>query len=215
LTWDLVQEHITRFSAATGQQFVSSLTVTAARTPTAARIATGARAEEIEMRERTPITPARAVLWRIAATEFADHPWLGIGLDNFRLGYGRHLGWTQWNQTIHTNNWYLETLVSAGLLGGLPFLGWLALLVIDIIRETRRAAAQPITLAIATGLVAYLVHGVLDYFLLFNVTGLLFWLLVALWVRATRGEEMATIGGGRVPATTPASVAIVARETVT
>jgi hypothetical protein len=38
--------------------------------------------------------------------------------------------------------------------------------------------------AVATGLLTYFIHGFLDYFMLFNATALLFWLLVGLWLFA-------------------------------
>jgi O-antigen ligase len=136
------------------------------------------------------------------------HPLTGIGLDNFRLTYGRYFNatdlppGTSWNNTIHTNNWYLETLVSLGIAGALPFFAWSALLLFDIFRNLHLApigdrflpgkspGGLPAMLstnvglpAIAVGLLTYFVHGFLDYFMLFNATALLFWLLVGLWLR--------------------------------
>jgi hypothetical protein len=37
--------------------------------------------------------------------------------------------------------------------------------------------------AVAVALLAYFFHGFLDYFMLFNATALLFWLLIGLWLR--------------------------------
>jgi len=42
--------------------------------------------------------------------------------------------------------------------------------------------------AVAAGLLAYLVHQVVDYFLLFSATGLLFWLLCGSWLAARRAS---------------------------
>src|SRR5690606_21128605 len=119
--------------------------------------------------------PGRLTLWRTAGQLWWARPLAGVGLDNFRLLYGRPLGAESWNTTIHTNNWYVETLVSSGLLGSLPFFLLLALLVVDIVRVLRGPAATAWQAAVAAGLLAYLIHGFLDYFLLFNATGLLFW----------------------------------------
>jgi len=44
---------------------------------------------------------------------------------------------------------------------------------------------------VGAGLLAYLIHGMLDYFLLFNATGLLFWLLLGLWLALRTGVETA------------------------
>jgi hypothetical protein len=40
--------------------------------------------------------------------------------------------------------------------------------------------------ALAAGLLAFYIHGFFDFFLLFNATGLLFWLLTALWLSEKR-----------------------------
>ena len=85
-----------------------------------------------------------------------------------------------WNWTVHSNSLYLELLASVGVVGIVPFLAWLAMLLRDIVL----AARQRLTLeqvALATAIFAFLLHGVLDYFLLFNGTGLLFWALIGAW----------------------------------
>jgi O-antigen ligase len=127
----------------------------------------------------------RDKLWRAAFDLFRERPLVGIGLDTFRLSYGRELGLRRWNTTEHSNSLYVETLVSLGIVGGLAFFGWLAVLAIDIVRTLLRAV-DVWQATIAASLIAYLVHGLLDYFLLFSATGLLFWLLCGLWLAARR-----------------------------
>ena len=75
-----------------------------------------------------------------------------------------------------------------------PFFGWLALLVRDL---RRRISASIWHVALAVALLSYLIHGFLDYFLLFNGTGLLFWLLVGLWVslRAADDDGVTLVSG--------------------
>ena len=198
LFWDLVHEQRTWFAAKNGQQVVTKVTVNGGQVATE-------RPEPFSHTGRTnawdyrPAIPGRLTLWRIAAQLLPEQPLWGIGLDNYRLIYGRYLNQTEWNQTVHSNNWYIETLVSLGLLGSLPFFIWLGLLGYDIWqRITGRRwwlvsseAASPTLaqMAVATSLIAYLLHGLVDYFLLFNPTGLLFWLLVGLWLQLRRGER--------------------------
>jgi hypothetical protein len=131
--------------------------------------------------------PGRGVLWAIAVRLIAERPLTGIGLDNYRLTYGRYLTddpqpQTDLDRTVHSNNWYLETLVSLGIVGALPFFLWLAALLWAILRALRRPNIAPLQIAAGAGLLAFVVHGLLDYFLLFNATALLFWLLAALWL---------------------------------
>lgn len=184
LTWDMVQEYVTWFSDKTGYVAVTRVEVTGELplpTPEDPSSPAVAGEEFVPITVTAPI-PVRRVLWQIAWQQFLQRPWLGIGLDNFRLTYGLFLDAAAWDKTIHTNNWYIETLVSLGLLGGLPFLAWLGLLVVDLLRQLRRPQATIWQIGVAAGLLAYLLHGLLDYFLMFNATAILFWLLVGLWL---------------------------------
>jgi hypothetical protein len=224
LIWDMVQEHVIWFGAKTGREATSSVEVSGDAT-TLDRLGSGSSAsvEELGYEESfeeawtfsAPI-PGRLTLWRAAWDLWRQRPLLGIGLDNFRLLYGRSLDYSLWNTSVHTNNWMIETLVSTGLLGALPFVVWLVLLVVDIGRQTlgvsmpsaeqertpspgfeartlprKRGVSGELSgsntmwqTAIASGLLAFIVHGLLDYFLLFNATALLFWMLVGLWLVA-------------------------------
>ena len=191
LVWDLVQENVTWFSAKTGIEGTTAVTVTGVAPPVADEswelgLGTFEAAWEID-----PPIPGRRTLWQAAYQLWRGRPLMGIGLDNYRLRYGEVLGYQSWNRTIHTNNWYIETMVSLGLLGAVPFFAWLGLLVWGIVRGVGRAGAQLWPAAVAAGLLAYLVHGLLDYFLLFNATGLLFWLLAGLWVRLAGDQGVA------------------------
>lgn len=180
LIWDLVQENVTWFSSKTGQETRTEVLVTGGGSLIEAE-ADLLEAGELEQEWQFPAPiPGRFTLWRVASELWRARPLLGIGLDNFRNRYGEELGYELYNRTIHSNNWYIETVVSLGLVGALPFLVWLGALVIDLIRKLRTGGIW--TIALATALFAYLIHGFLDYFLLFNATGLLFWILVGMWV---------------------------------
>ena len=180
LVWDLIQSDRIWFGTKSGVSASSHVIITGQ-----AEAEPDSESEAIELVEATdylPPIPGRLTLWRIAWEALQERPWLGIGLDNFRLIYGRALDYQEWDTSVHTNNWYIETLVSFGLAGSLPFFAWLALLALDVVRTLRRPSVTLWQVAIAIGLVAYFVHGLLDYFLLFNATALLFWLLVGLWL---------------------------------
>jgi len=193
LQWDLVQEQVTWFGAKTGREISSSVTVSATGDSPAGATGLGSPAIEAGGKFETswqyagPI-PGRRTLWATAWRLWRERPLLGIGLDNFRLRYGEVIGYSSWNRTIHTNNWYVETVVSLGLLGALPFLFWLGLLVVDGRRALSGRAVGVWRVALAAGMLAYLIHGLLDYFLLFNATALLFWMLVGMWMALERGQ---------------------------
>lgn len=177
LEWDIVQEEVIWFSEKNGLTTMSKVTVLASERPLTAQTYQQRFIPEKEL----PI-PNRLVLWTVAAQLWQQRPLTGIGLDNFRLTYGQVLGANRWNETIHSNNWFLETVVSLGLLGAIPFFIWLGLLALDLWRGGRQPSVTIWQLAIIAGLLAFFIHGLLDYFLLFNATGLLFWSLVGLWL---------------------------------
>ena len=195
LRWDLVEEQIAWFEQMNGQQTVTSVEVTAAGELDASAefpLSTSPNAARATFR---PPDPNRLVLWRVGYQLWRGSPLFGIGLDNYRFLYGPELGLSTWNETLHSNNWYVETLVSFGIVGGTLFLLWLGLLVWDfgqkLILPHSDTHNFSLRITIAACLVAYLIHGLLDYFLIFNSTGFAFWLLVGLWltVRSDRTEE--------------------------
>jgi hypothetical protein len=134
LTWDLVQEGIVWFGTKNGTLTRSQVKVG----DVTESQATTNNMSLVQARPIIPPIPGRVTLWRIAGNYFTQHPLLGIGLDNFRLIYGRELDYTDWNTSIHTNSWYVETLVSVGFIGAVPFFAWLGLMVLRFVRTLRR-----------------------------------------------------------------------------
>ena len=181
LIWDMLHEGVNWFDAR-GDAPTSSRVVVVG--PPVAEEAAEAAVAPLSF--DAPL-PSRRVLWAIALQLIAEHPLIGIGLDNYRLTYSSYLTddplpGTALDQTIHSNNWYLETLVSVGVLGAVPFALWLVALLWSIIRLLRRPNVDALQVASAAGLLAFIIHGLLDYFLLFNATALLFWTTAALWL---------------------------------
>src|SRR5262249_31358066 len=112
-------------------------------------------------------TVARPWLWRAAIKMFLSHPF-GVGPDNYRLLYGRFLGFTTWNTRIYSNNLYLEILTGSGILGLAAF-GL-------IIASIQYRAAAPSVLALAV----FLVHGFFDVFLMTTPVYFSFWILAGI-----------------------------------
>jgi hypothetical protein len=108
----------------------------------------------------------RSRLWTIAMEMIVTRPIIGIGFDNFRHGYGEWRGMGAWDTTVNTNNLYLEMLVGVGVIA-------LALASVVVAAGIRLLRAAPFTrpgpqaLWLVT-LVALLVHGVLDSFVVFS-----------------------------------------------
>lgn len=191
LEWDMVQEEVTWFAEKNGRRTRTRVNVLGNTAPVEAAKSALPSGEETV---RQPI-PDRRTLWSLASRRLLERPVTGIGLDNFRLTYGEVAGWPAWEETIHANNWYVETLVSLGIAGSLPLLLWLLLLSRDIVVQLRRpviAIGNCVwQIGLAVGLLSFIIHGLLDYFLLFNGTAFLFWIFVGLWAGQRFCEEKA------------------------
>jgi O-antigen ligase len=108
---------------------------------------------------------SRSELWRAALKMFREHPF-GVGPDNYRLLYGRFLGFPNWNTNIYSNNLYLEVLTGSGILGLIAF----GLIIV--------AAAPSKPTACALGAAVFLVHGFLDVFLMATPIYFSFWTML-------------------------------------
>jgi O-antigen ligase len=84
---------------------------------------------------------------------------------------------------VQANNVYLEMLVDMGVLGLAAFV-WLFVApiraLVQSLRLDRCPTNQYMLLGIGLGVLAFLVHGLLDSFLAFTPTGLLIWLLLGM-----------------------------------
>jgi hypothetical protein len=188
LRWDVVEEDVTWFGANSGLYASSQVTVLPGDAEAAPPDSTAlAMSEQAAWAYGGPV-PNRTTLWTLAVQMIGERPLLGIGMDNFRLTYGERLGNPRYDNTVHTNSLYLEMLVSVGLIGAISFLLWLVGLLLDILQTLYHPSLTMWQAALAAGLLAYYIHGFFDFFLLFNATGLLFWLLTALWVSEKRNH---------------------------
>jgi O-Antigen ligase len=204
LWWDLVHEHTSWFSQRGSPGLREEIVVAWAGDAEINRPVAGAAAPELAAGMLMRQDPGadgvpRSTLWRAAIAAWRAHPLLGIGPDNFRHLSPQFLGHAS-DERLHANSLYFETLADLGCAGLLAF----AVLIGALAGAARRAAAAPanrvLALGVAAALAAYLLHGLLDYFLEFTPTYALFWLLAGMIVAM---DSSGTLGGspaGRSPA---------------
>jgi O-antigen ligase len=129
------------------------------------------------------VRPGRLVLWRAAGSLFAERPLLGIGLDNYRLRYGEAAHLSNFDRRVHANNMYFEILVGAGVVGGAAF-AWLcwaiARQLAAAVRVSRGTTQEPAIAALAAATLAIGLHGLVDSFLSFTATYVLFAIILGL-----------------------------------
>jgi hypothetical protein len=164
LVWDLVHETRAWFSAEGAAPARTHVTVTGSAV---AVVATTPR------KLPSPIvTPARPALWSAAFAMAGDHPWLGVGPDNYRHNYGPYLRLREWDHRVHANNMYLETLAGAGIIGFTSLVGLIAIAGVQLWSRVRQARDQVhlATLVALTGWLVVAGHGLVDSFLSFTPT---------------------------------------------
>jgi hypothetical protein len=110
-------------------------------------------------------TIARGQLWESAVKLTMKNPVLGVGPDNFRLLYGHPLGFSSWDTNVRSNSLYLELLAGSGVIGLAAF----ALMM----------ASMPWKLdAARLALGIFLLHGIVDVFLMTTPIYFAFWILM-------------------------------------
>ena len=177
IEWDVVHEGRLWFSTEPG----------AARFMSPAKVSGPAFADPRDRPMAPPrptVRPGRLVLWRAAARMVAAHPLLGVGADNFRLTYGDYAGLMGADPRLHSNNMYVEMLAGGGLIGGGAFFWLLWRAGALVVRAVRIEAG------IGAAALAIAIHGLVDSFLSFAPTYILFSLVLGLAVSCTHVAEM-------------------------
>ena len=174
LVWDVVQEH--RAWLSTEGILPARTRVTVEGPQVSAPLASQGRLPGAS--NRMP----RRTLWKAAMAIAADHPIAGVGPDNYRQVYGRYLGLANWDTRVHANNMYLEVLTGSGVLG-LGALVWLLTSAgLALVRRWRSVpdAQAPMLAAVTAAGLSIAGHGLVDSFLTFTSTYVLFALVAGL-----------------------------------
>jgi len=187
LVWDIEYKGRLWFSTEQG-----------AATNASQAIVTGVAASESAPRASAPrpaARPGRLVLWRAAVLMLASRPLLGVGPDDFRLSYGDYASLPSADPRVHSNNMYLELAAGAGLVGCIAFI-WLFW---RIARALVQLIGAPIGRASAAGfgvaaaIAAIAVHGLVDSFLEFTPTYVLFAIVLGCASALTAGGNGAQV----------------------
>jgi hypothetical protein len=191
LQWDMVQENVTWFSERGSAIAEVDVQVMPARQNLAAlTVPLGGHLSNTT-------SPPRTELWRAGVQMWLNHPFLGVGPDNFRHIYGRYLGQAAFDDRITANSWYVELLATTGTIG---LMSWLLIsisLIVIVRRQWRTLAQREHVLAIGLGvaLLVFFLHGVVDYFMEFTPTYGLFWLIAGSLVGLLTGTHNVKFAG--------------------
>ena len=136
----------------------------------------------------------RLSLWRAAWEMIKDHPWLGVGLDNFLYYYGDYIrpGAEVDRWLSHPHNLVLDFWLRLGV-GGvaliLAMLAGFARRALKAFRALPEGDLRAMTMGFVAGMAACVAHGMIDSS--FFVVELAFWFMFALgWVGSLYGSDL-------------------------
>ncbi|MEZ4679597.1 MAG: O-antigen ligase family protein [Caldilineaceae bacterium] len=107
----------------------------------------------------------RLQLWRSSWQMAVDHPWFGVGPDNFLCAYRSHYllpaAWQEPNLN-HPHNWPLDWWTRIGVPGLLLAITWLGLLLWRQWHQLRGGAQPVLALGLLAATAGALTHGLID-----------------------------------------------------
>jgi tetratricopeptide (TPR) repeat protein len=112
---------------------------------------------------RPGLESGRYDMWRVAAGEFADHPLLGVGADNFAVDFVRERRTGE--EPLYPHSLLLRTFSQTGLVGGVLFLGFVAAALAPALprRRNEGSLAGAVAASSIAASVYWLVHGSIDW----------------------------------------------------
>jgi Tfp pilus assembly protein PilF len=126
-------------------------------------VGTAVAASMLEDAPRPGLESGRYDMWRVAGSEFADRPLLGVGADNFAVDFVRERRTGE--EPLYPHSLLLRTFSQTGLVGGVLFLGFVAAALAAAVPRRREpnALAAAVAAAGVTAAVYWLVHGSIDW----------------------------------------------------
>ena len=112
---------------------------------------------------RPGLETGRYDMWRVAAGEVADHPLLGVGVDNFAVDFARERSTGE--EPLYPHSLALRAFSQTGLIGGMLFLAFVAAALAAAMprRQEPDSLAAAVAAAALTSGVYWLVHGSIDW----------------------------------------------------
>ncbi|MDO8735467.1 MAG: O-antigen ligase family protein [Thermoleophilia bacterium] len=192
LVFDLAKAHVGWFSSAG----VAPLTLPLEFTGGSSKpFVVSEPRDNFEAREPDFITSTRSQLWRAGILAWKANPILGLGPDQFRKHYFDYMPELQHDEKVRTHNILLEAAATTGIVG-LAVMVFLLVqtvwLQFQLVRKRDwNTSFRLVSLALAMATIAYLFHGVLDYFL--GQTGIVFlffsYLGMTAWLKKSTDER--------------------------
>jgi len=194
LVFDLVKTHVSWFSSAGPSPLIIPLEFINGK---AQPFTISETADNFKAGAPVLDTPTREQLWRAGYKTWKANPILGVGPDQFRFRYFNYMPELSRDELVRTHNIFLEALVNTGLIGLAVMIFLLARTVFVQFRLVHNRSqgwgARFVSLALLIAMIAYVIHGILDYFLW--QTGITFLLFIFLGLTSWLYHEAGTGAG--------------------
>lgn len=136
----------------------------------------------------------RIQLWRSVISMIADHPWLGVGLDNFLYAYrGKYILPEAWQEPnlAHAHNIILDSLARLGVFGFAATLWMLSAFFLSAYTTLKRINdpdLRALTIGLIASMIACLAHGMVDTGYWFVDLAFVFMMTMGLMKNLENGE---------------------------
>ncbi|MBN4047592.1 O-antigen ligase family protein [Acidimicrobiaceae bacterium AH-315-P05] len=137
---------------------------------------------------RAPRQPTRPEIWGWTVELFQQRPVFGHGVAMMRFVVADVTDGTS-VAVSHGHNIVLEPLASSGLVGSFSLIALLGLLAVDLARRVRHV--DSVGLIVGSALIVMLVHGLVEWPLMFLPLSTLFAMLAGLWTVSREGVPTA------------------------
>ncbi|MHB9052480.1 MAG: O-antigen ligase family protein [Thermoleophilia bacterium] len=181
LVFELAKAHVSWFSSAGPPPLIIPLKfVNGVSSP----LTIPQTADSFKAGEPALVTPARTQLWKAGLKTWEHNPFLGVGPDQFRLRYYDYMPDLPHDDRVRTHNIFLEAMANTGIAGLAVMVFLLARMVWVQFRLVRNrsqgAGARYVSLALLIASLAYLAHGMVDFFLWQTGISFLFFIYLGL-----------------------------------
>jgi len=173
MVWDLLLDRVAFFLESAGEQALTTVDV-------ANSVATLSSGPVV----RPPTQPSRIEIWGWTLELFQRRPAFGHGVAMTRFVVS-DVSDSSTVAPSHGHNIVLEPLASSGLVGSFSLIALLGLLAVDLTRRVRQV--DSVGLIAGSALIVMLVHGLVEWPLMFLPLSTLFAMLAGLWTVSREG----------------------------
>lgn len=138
----------------------------------------------------------RFMMWESSFHMWMDHPFAGIGLDEWKAAYKEgiyHPAASREAGQVMPHNVFVYFFATAGTVGGLAYVAYCALMLAWLTDKTKKQGNNPFAWAMLFMFIAAAAHGLVDQTFILKLTGRVFYMLLGVGILFTRPGEIGKV----------------------